>query len=170
MDDVWAAVSAAAGTILVGGVTPHLNLYLEPIRDFRSRMSAQKRDLLVRLAGRHAEVLRDLARATDEPLRSFVVAPKTAEPDKIDGYTSEMFRVVGVFARLREFDRRIRAGHTILFATTCLGVVGVIASALIPAARPYVLTGGLCSLALQFASIGAVFHTARTLDDYEEVT
>ncbi|MBL8801850.1 MAG: hypothetical protein JNN27_07640 [Planctomycetes bacterium] len=170
MDDVWAAVSAAVGTIIVGGVTPHLNLYLEPIRDFRTRMSAQKNDLLGRLAGRHAEVLRDLARATDEPLRSFVVAPKSAEPDKIDGYTSELFRVVGVFARLREFDRRIRAGHTILFATTCLGVAGVIASALAPGARPYVLIGGLCMLALQFASIWTVFRTARTLDDYEEVT
>ena len=170
MDEVWTALSTAAVTVIVGGVTPHLNLYLESIRDIRTRMSTRKRDLLVRLAGRHAEVLRDLARATDEPLRSFVVAPKSAEPDKIDEYTSELFRIVGVFTRLREFDRRIRTGHTILFYTTCLGIAGVIASALFPVTRPYVLQGGLCSLALQFASIWAVFHTARTLDDYEEVT
>jgi hypothetical protein len=171
MDELFAAVSASAAPLLIGGAVERLQLFLEPLQPFRDRVRLRRTALVEQLASKHALLLESVKEATsDEPMRGYVRAPQGSEPDRIGEFTSETFRLFAIFHRLEVLGFFVRAGHGLLLLTTVLGLIGVVLAFFVPPARATLVVCGLTIVAVQVLSIASVYFSARKLDDYEDVT
>lgn len=172
MADLWEAVTASAVPVFIGGATERLHIFLDPLQSVRDRVKLKRKDLIERLATRHADLLETVQsdiQVSGELLRGLVAAPQGADKDKIGAFTFETFRIFAVCHRLELLSWAIRSGHLTLLCTTILGLVGVTLSFLVPASRFVVLVTGLSIGAVQVLVVLTVYSCARKLDEYEEV-
>lgn len=162
------ALIASAVPVVLGAVTVHFKLFIEPQSDFRSRISLQRKILLEQIASKHATLLRSTRLIVDETLRGVVCG--RGEPDLVGEFTCELFRVFTVFHRLDTLKLVVRCAYWFLLVTIIAGILGFLAACVFAQARNYVFLGGLVLIIAQVMIVVAILVVSNKLETYEDVT
>ena len=162
--NVMAAV-AVVMPVLLGGVTTWLNIFIDPQREFRSRIDQKRAELIEGVAVQHAFLLNQ-CRNYDNDLRG----DGRNEPDLVGEYTGRLFKLFVIFHRLELLKLVVRCAYWALFALIALGVLGFLCNLLFDETRQVVLWYGVVAVLIELSVIGVVFATSQKLEQYEDVT
>lgn len=152
--------------LLVGGAAAAMRLFVEPIREFRSRAGLIEKRLLEVVAFGLSALLNHVRRIDDD---SVLRGDGRNEPDLVGDHTESMFRLFRVVHRLEILRSSVRWCFNILLSTALLGVAGVLVAALVAASRLYVVYAVVGLTAIQFVCVVINYQCARKLEQYEDI-
>jgi hypothetical protein len=151
---------------LLGGVASAMRIFVEPIKEFRSRASLIEKQLLEAIAVRLSALLNHSRRIDDD---SLLRGDGRVEPDLVGDYTDSLFRLFRMAHRLELLRLTIRWCFNGLLGMALLGVAGVLIGLLSPVSRPYVVYAVACIVVLQGVLIVVNYQSARQLEQYEDI-
>ena len=162
---IWTAFSGLI-PLLLGGLASAMRLFVEPIKEFRSRSSLIEKRLLEAIAVKLSALLNHSRRIDDD---SLLRGDGRIEPDLVGDYTDSVFRLFRMAHRLELLRLTIRWCFNGLLGMALLGVLGVLISIIWPISRAYVVYTVACIVVLQCALIVVNYQSARQLEQYEDI-
>ncbi|MCI0630320.1 MAG: hypothetical protein L0Y44_06655 [Phycisphaerales bacterium] len=167
-DSLWPSLIASIAPIVLGAVTVHYKLFIEPEAEFRKRVSLQREKLIEQLAGRFASVLqhvRAIAMTPDNDLRG----DGREEPDLVGDVARECYKLSTVLHRMEVIRTIVRSTYIVLLLTVALGIFGVFSALIWQTWRPYVFWCAVGLLVLQTLLILGVMRASAAMELYEDV-
>jgi len=166
-DPMWPSLVASVVPIVLGSLATYFKPFIESQADFRSRIRLSRKDLLERLAAKHAALLNHVRQITPDDL---LRGDGREEPDLVGDLTGETFRLFTIFHRLETLRLVVRSAYTVLLATVCLAIIGALVSWLWVDARSWSLIFGIGLIVAQVGFVGLLYWSSSRLETYEDVT
>lgn len=157
---------AAVIPIILGGVTTWLKIFIDPQKDFRSRIDLKKKDLLERVALQHLALLNHCLSIDDDTL---LRGDGYNEPDLVGDYAGRVFKLFTIFHRLELLKLVVKVAYWLLFMLIGFGVVALLVNLVFDETRAIVFWYSVGAVLLELGVIGAVFAASQRLDQYEDI-
>lgn len=160
------AMIASLIPILLGGVTTYYKIFLEPKKEFLSRISLKRNALIEKFAMRHVSLLNHTRKIEND---SLLRGDGHSEPDLVGEYTEELFRLFSIFYRMESLRTIVKFAYGILLITVVLGIIGFVLS-ILDILRLVVLWYSISAVIVQVFTILGVYLASNNLEQYEDVT
>ena len=144
-----AAVYVPLLSVITGGILGKLKVFLPDENLIENKTGIKREELFENIAKNYQALLNTSLKMPD---KYNMRGDPPRKPDLLADHVTEFFRV---FTIVREFDvirRRIRTAYSVLFATTLLGILGVVLALVWDASRPVVAIVAVLAILTQLCA------------------
>lgn len=153
--------------IVLGGGLAILKPWITSVDDIRNRVNLRKVVLREAINRRLYDLLSKAVLELDPKKLRIASA---AEPDIVDDYTTEVFRVFTVLQELQQIASNTRRIVTGLYVTFAISLLGYLIVLPFDGLRPFIVTIWYIAVASQILMIGLFRKHMKQLDIYETTT
>ena len=136
--------------------------FIDSRKEFRDRVSLRRKSLTENLAEFLEDLLSHLRsiQDTDEPLRG--------QPDLVNRYTKETWRVLDALARIARLKFWFRLGYLVLFLTTIVAIAIVLGLFIAPEQWQLLRYATVAVALIQLLAITGIYWVCSRFEKYEQ--